>query len=372
MRARYKSPTGTGILEVVDNATVETLFDEMRKQTGIYSFTLRYGSPLAMKSITYRQKDETVKSLGLHGETLTIVPDEQRPLSPMEQPGIQNSSSSRAVRSDKPEDITVPWPEREGTVCKLKAHGTLLRVMPSDNSCLFTAFGGALPKQIPAHQLRRMMADYINAHPDVYSEAILGTSRAAYCRSIQDPDRWGGGIELSILSSIFDIQICTYDVQVQKLIQFGELKKDRCILVFSGIHYDRVAFSFSEYPHNQVTLPPEMDRTIWPIDDDEILNRTQALVQKLHAAHYYTDTEGLILKCDVQGCNWIGNGQIAGRKHAEQTGHVELSEIHDTDDDNILRKCEMSGCEFIGQGDRVMRQHSGDTGHERFSIIPDI
>lgn len=86
--------------------------------------------------------------------------------------------------------------------------------MPSDNSCLFTAFGGALPKQIPAPQLRRMMAEFIVEHPEDYTEAVLGSSPAHYCRSIQDPDRWGGGIELSILSNIFNIQISTFDVQV--------------------------------------------------------------------------------------------------------------------------------------------------------------
>ena len=89
--------------------------------------------------------------------------------------------------------------------------------MPSDNSCLFTAFGGALPKQIPAPNLRSMMSDYIIGHADVYTEAVLGSKPREYCRSIQDPDRWGGGIELSILSAIFDIQICTYDVQVRRL-----------------------------------------------------------------------------------------------------------------------------------------------------------
>lgn len=88
--------------------------------------------------------------------------------------------------------------------------------MPSDNSCLFTAFGGALQDQIPAQQLRRMMADFIVQNPEDYSEAVLGSSPSQYCRSIQDPDRWGGGIELSILSSIFNIQICTFDVQVSR------------------------------------------------------------------------------------------------------------------------------------------------------------
>lgn len=88
--------------------------------------------------------------------------------------------------------------------------------MPSDNSCLFTAFGGALQNQLSAQNLRRMMADYILQHPEEYSEAVLGSPPSQYCRSIQDPDRWGGGIELSILSSIFDIQICTFDVQVSQ------------------------------------------------------------------------------------------------------------------------------------------------------------
>ncbi|KAF4993804.1 hypothetical protein FDECE_13307 [Fusarium decemcellulare] len=382
MRARFKGPAGTGILEVPDDATVQTVFDELRTKTGISSFSIRYGPPMAMKTLEASQGDQIARSLGLHGESLTIVPEDTppAPAAPAQTGAAQHQAmTSRAPKRDDPEDVNVPWPEREGTL--------LLRVMPSDNSCLFTAFGGALPKQIPAQQLRRMMADYIVQHPEDYTEAVLGSSPSQYCRSIQDPDRWGGGIELSILSSIFDIQICTFDVQVgsiscllldsdadflkvQNVINFGEDKRDRCILVYSGIHYDRVAFSYSEYPHDSPTLPPEMDRTVWPTDDDEVLEQTKKLVKKLNAAHYYTDTEGLILKCDVPGCDWIGSGQLEGRKHAEQTGHVDMSEIQD-EGDNVLRKCDTPGCDFMGQGDRAMRQHSADTAHERFSIIPD-
>lgn len=271
----------------------------------------------------------------------------------------------------------------------------VLRVMPSDNSCLFTAFGGALPKQIPAPQLRRMMAEYITEHPDVYTEAVLGSSPIQYCRSIQDPDRWGGGIELSILSAIFNIQISTFDVQVrapnflierlhllqplfntlpktQNLINFGEEKQERCILVYSGIHYDRVAFTFSPYPHDVADLPPEIDRTIWPTHDEGVISKTHELLQKLHQAHYFTDTDGLVLRCDVPGCGWIGSGQIAGQQHARDTGHVELSEIRDDEEDNLLRACDSPGCGFMGQGEKAVRLHRNDTGHERFSIIPDM
>ncbi|KAM0194871.1 hypothetical protein ACHAPA_009046 [Fusarium lateritium] len=366
MRARYKGPAGTGILEMSDDATVQTLFEELRIKTGLANFGIKYGLPMAMKTLELNQSDQTARSLGLHGETLTIVPEDLPPV-PTEpaQTAIaqdQVTTSRTAKQRESPEDVHVSWPERGGTL--------LLRVMPSDNSCLFTAFGGALQDQIPAQQLRRMMADFIVQHPEDYSEAVLGSSPSQYCRSIQDPDRWGGGIELSILSSIFNIQICTFDVQAKNLINFGEDKQDRCILVYSGIHYDRVAFSLSDFPHDSPTFPPELDRSVWPTDDDEILEQTQKLVKKLNKAHYYTDTEGLILRCDVPGCDWIGSGQLEGRKHAELTGHVDLSEIQDEADD-VLHKCDTPGCDFIGQGDKVMRQHNADTAHKGFSIIPD-
>ena len=159
--------------------------------------------------------------------------------------------------------------------------------------------------------------------------------------------------------------------KAQNLINFGECKRDRCVLVYSGIHYDRVAFSYSDFPHTNTTLPPEVDRTLWPTTDDEILAQTQKLVAKLNEAHYYTDTEGLVLKCDVPGCDWIGSGQREGKRHAEQTGHVALTEIRDEEEDNTLRTCDTPGCSFMGQGNTAATRHRHDTGHAKFSIIPD-
>lgn len=118
-------------------------------------------------------------------------------------------------------------------------------------------------------------------------------------------------------------------------------------------------------------LPPEVDRTVWSTSDADVLLKAHKLVQKLHAAHYYTDTDGLILKCDVPGCDWIGSGQLEGRKHAERTGHIELSEITEPGGDNSLRRCEAPDCEFMCLTDRAVQQHRSSTGHERYSIIAD-
>ncbi|KAF3352450.1 putative ubiquitin thioesterase otu1 like protein [Verticillium longisporum] len=365
MRARYKGPGGTGVLSLSDDTTISQLYKEVRAKTGIPEFTLKYGWPL--KTLESDQMDKAAKELGLNGETFTIVPTEatQPPAAPA---AIVAPSSSRPVipvsdvsqpPTQGPESVSVAWAEREGTL--------LLRVMPDDNSCLFTAFGGALPRQIPAPELRKMVADHILSHPDTYSEAILATPPSAYARAIQGRDRWGGAIELGIFSELFDVEICTFDVKGQTLLRFGENKDTRCLLVYSGIHYDRVAFSPSEPPYHESTLPPELDRTVWPTDDAAVLEKTQQLVAQLHAMHYYTDPAEILLTCDVPGCQWIGSGERAGREHAERTGHVALSEIKD----NALLTCQTAGCGWLGSGEASAKKHTSDTGHASLAVIPD-
>lgn len=124
MRARYKGPAGTGILEISDDATVQAIFDELRVKSGITSFSIKYGPPMAMKTLERSQNDQNARSLGLHGETLTIVPEETPPAPevPAQTAGAQQpATTSRAARkNESPEDVNVPWPEREGTLCEYR------------------------------------------------------------------------------------------------------------------------------------------------------------------------------------------------------------------------------------------------------------
>ncbi|CEJ82853.1 hypothetical protein VHEMI02899 [[Torrubiella] hemipterigena] len=323
MRVKYKNEQVSGILQVPDGSTIGFLFEKLKPLVGNDDFIIKYGLPTAMKSIEKKQKDQLVESFKLNGETLTIVSVEKTRNTEEDTTGHRPMRRAQTTGGSSSEtgESCIAWPEREGTL--------VLRVMPSDNSCLFTAFGGALPEQIPPQRLRQMMADYIQSNPDIYTDAVLGNPPSRYCERILNPDAWGGGIELSILSTIFNLQICTFDVQTKNNIIFGENNSQRCILVYSGIHYDRIAFSYSDYPHKYANLPPELDRALWPADDADVLNKASSLVEILHQTHYYTDFQSLVLKCNIPGCNWIGAGQREGQKHADETGHTSLSEIED-------------------------------------------
>lgn len=127
MRARYKGPSGTGIVDLSDEATVKDVFDVLRERAGVQSFTVKYGPPMSMKTISPPELHLSARSLGLHGETLTIVPEQPRPVTPpliASEPehGYRNQHSAQQraqVGSDNTvEDITIPWPEREGTICE--------------------------------------------------------------------------------------------------------------------------------------------------------------------------------------------------------------------------------------------------------------
>ena len=131
MKTRYKSPGGTGVLELSDEVTVQALFEEIRRKTGIRDFIVKYGPPMAMQTLDFSQRDAIAKSLGLHGETLTVVPNEAlidespQTASQVRHPGPRDSNQVHP--NTDPQDIVVPWPQREGTLRRFK--------LPNDDRC---------------------------------------------------------------------------------------------------------------------------------------------------------------------------------------------------------------------------------------------
>lgn len=186
------------------------------------------------------------------------------------------------------------------------------------------------------------MAGYILEHPAEYNKAILGDDPHVYTSRMRKMDTWGGAIELSILSDIYNLEISSIDVKVSsqclhlqrrrlakwhvqslRVDRFGEGKSNRVIILYSGIHYDRIAFCMD------LSYPVEVDVTRWPTDDDEVLQKARELALQLQRLHYYTDTTDFVIKCEI--CNWIGQGARQAAQHEKETGHGQFGEMQITD-----------------------------------------
>lgn len=90
------------------------------------------------------------------------------------------------------------------------------------------------------------------------------------------------------------------------------LTSSRCILVYSGIHYDAV--TLSPLP----TSPPAFHTTVFPVYDTSLLDAAERLVSQLRAKHYYTDTANFDLRCAI--CRVGLKGEKGAQEHAKQTG----------------------------------------------------
>jgi hypothetical protein len=102
MRIRYRAPAGPGTLTLPDSTTVADVYAQVAAETGLKGFALRYGWPT--QALDASLGTSPAADFGLNGETLTVVPEEAAANAPL-------LPSTRA-----PEDITIPWPEREGTL----------------------------------------------------------------------------------------------------------------------------------------------------------------------------------------------------------------------------------------------------------------
>lgn len=374
MRIRIRGPAGQSVITIAESATIGDLQLQISEKTSLPSFDAKYGYPPKPLMLDEHGPSMKLSDLGtkLDGEQLIVSQKETgtvrrgsnnlpkrdeltnspkvvpstdpapagnpNPSSGFSFAGIgtapppQNhvSSQNRNQQASAPLSLTRkqnPSVEADPPERPLPSHsGTLvLRIMPDDNSCLFRAFGSAFFGFMDnMTELRSLIAQQIQARPDIYSQAVLDQKPDDYCRWIQTEDAWGGGIELSILSKHFDLEICSIDVQTLRVDRFNEGRPTRCILVYSGIHYDTIALSPSDPPYKRAYAPPDFDTLIFDSSDESVLATAVELCKELQRKHYYTDTAAFSVKCNVCGGQFAG--EIGATEHAKQTGHYDFSE----------------------------------------------
>lgn len=115
MKVKYKGPNGIGLIQVPDDSTIGILFDELAAKSGVKVQAIKYGMPMAMKTVDSSQRKEPALSFKLNGESVMIVPEETVPTLLSR----DDSKTSHNVPDNPAEDagsVVVAWPERDGTL----------------------------------------------------------------------------------------------------------------------------------------------------------------------------------------------------------------------------------------------------------------
>lgn len=111
------------------------------------------------------------------------------------------------------------------------------RIVPDDNSCLFSSVSYCVGRgRMGASEMRSLVAQAVVADPIQWNEVILDKEPAEYAAWILDTSKWGGAIELKILSQQLAVEISAFDVQTQRVDTYGEGLgySKRILVVYDG------------------------------------------------------------------------------------------------------------------------------------------
>ena len=198
------------------------------------------------------------------------------------------------------------------------------RIVADDNSCLFSSIGYCVRQgRVAAADMRSLVAQAVVSDPVQWNEAILGREPSEYAAWILDSSKWGGSIELTILSQQLAVEISAFDVQTQRVDTYGEGNGygTRIMVIYDGLHYDALALAAYE------GAPERLDETMFTVGDPElepVLQAASSLVSRYHDSRLFTDTSKFLLRCGV--CQLGLTGEVEAMRHATATGHSQFSE----------------------------------------------
>lgn len=305
---KVKSKNGQQILkDLTSDSTVGELkmFLSSLTDVSIERVCVLCGYP--PKPLDISNDNKRICEIGLKtGETL-IVEEKVMPPTSTEPPEIMSKTIENGISSHE----TI-GPCRPGILMK--------KVVPSDNSCLFTSIGFVLNGSVDTsvHTLmRQIIAMEVASDLETYSEAMLGKPNAEYCAWIQQPSSWGGAIEVAILSRFYGLEMAVVDTLNAIINRFGEDKNygQRVFLLFDGVHYDPL---YLEQSDGGV-------QTIFAAEDMEIYREAEQLAHEAKSSRQFTDLNKFTLKCMV--CDKLLTGQVEAQKHAKETKHANFGEV---------------------------------------------
>ena len=101
---------------------------------------------------------------------------------------------------------------------------------------------------------------FFQSHDD--DEPIYRMPTSKYIATISNTTSWGGAIELGILAAHYRTEIASVDVETGRIDHFAPGESGgamRCILIYSGIHYDAASLA------PVADAPNEWHQTLFPV-----------------------------------------------------------------------------------------------------------
>ncbi|CAB3226574.1 unnamed protein product [Arctia plantaginis] len=307
---KVKSKNGQQILkDLTSDSTVGELkmFLSSISEVSIERVCVLCGYP--PKPLDISNDNKKISEIGLKtGETLIV---EEKSIPPTEQKTPPGTPIQKPIENGIVSHETI-GPCRPGILMK--------KVVPSDNSCLFTSIGFVLNGSVDTsvHTLmREIIAMEVASDVETYNEAMLGKPNADYCVWIQQPSSWGGAIEVAILSRFYGLEMAVVDTLNAIINRFGEDKNygQRVFLLFDGVHYDPLYLEESDGGI----------QTIFAAEDMEIYREAEQIAHEAKSSRQFTDLNKFTLKCMV--CNKFFTGQVEAQKHAKETKHTNFGEV---------------------------------------------
>jgi ubiquitin thioesterase OTU1 len=351
MRFRIRGPSGTHTISFDDDATVGDLCAKITELTSLILWDLKSGFPPQPLDISgfpastkltdtpYKFNGEQIivapgglpgvhfaaptasHSASMSNAPLSSTqPKTQATSSPSKKPQATSSTSKKSTPSlaRKPNSVEHDPPE-----VRIPTRGgkLVLRVMPDDNSCLFRSLSTCLLGNDldGMTELRSIVAAAVQSDPETYNEVVLQKAPDEYCRWIQDESSWGGYVDIKAISEYFQIEVCSIDVQNDIMQRYSEGAALRCIIVYSGIHYDALAFV-----PDGAGGDADFDQKQFEASDDAILEAAREIGRILMQRKYFTDTAKFAIQCGQ--CGWKGKGENDAQKHAMETNHTDFQE----------------------------------------------
>ncbi|KAJ3995952.1 hypothetical protein F5050DRAFT_1763146 [Lentinula boryana] len=337
---RLRHPKGVATIQVpFDNSayTVQDLQQEIYTASEIPPSRQSLKSGYPPRSLDLVNSELPISSLGLKAGDQLIVGEKSESSSRINSPKPASSPvkvnppakvNTQSAPQQVPSARTTPSNSSSNGPVHIPTDGGVLihRVVPDDNSCLFSSVALIFEQDMnKAQRMRQIVADGIRKDPETYNEAILGMPPSKYIEIITKSTSWGGAIELTILAAHYRTEICSVDVETGRIDQFTpgtDSSGMRCIVVYSGIHYDAATLA------PMVEAPSDWHQTVFPITSpdtsDGILVAAKKLADTLRSKKAYTNTTTFDLKCEV--CGQRLKGDKSAQAHAEQTGHTQFGE----------------------------------------------